>query len=330
MARKRKHTKSKKQQPAQGPSRRQVLNTKDIDLNDVITDMIKMIRRVIGEHITLDTIVNPELGIVCVDPGQIGQILLNLCVNARDAMPKGGTITIETHNTRIDEAFCRDHPWATEGHYALMSVSDNGCGMNEEDIEQIFDPFFTTKDLGEGTGLGLATVYGLVKQHKGLIHVYSEVDKGSTFKVYLPLVESATLPEEKNLVTPMPGGTETILLAEDDKSVRDLTRTILEHAGYSVLLAVDGEEAMRLFDEHTHEINIAILDVVMPKVGGHAVYEHIQKARPELHVLFSSGYSMSAIHTNFVLAEGLQLLQKPYQREELLSTIRKVLDNGQE
>ncbi len=311
-------------------SRRQVLDTKDVDLNDVITDMIKMIRRVIGEHITLDTIVNPELGIVCVDPGQVGQILLNLCVNARDAMPKGGTITIETHNTRIDEAFCKDHPWATEGHYALMSVSDNGCGMSEENIEQIFDPFFTTKDLGEGTGLGLATVYGLVKQHKGLIHVYSEVDKGSTFKVYLPLVESAALSEGKKPVKPMPGGTETILLAEDDKFVRDLTVTILENAGYSVLLAVDGEEAMRLFNEHTHEINIAILDVVMPKVGGHAVYEHIQKARPELHVLFSSGYSMSAIHTNFVLAEGLQLLQKPYQREELLSTIRKVLDNGQE
>ena len=311
-------------------SRRQVLKMKDVDLNDVIANLMKMIRRVIGEHITLDTVAGHDLGIVRADPGQIEQILMNLCVNARDAMPDGGTITIETENVRIDEAFCETHSWAEPGRYALLSVTDTGCGMDEKTLRSVFEPFFTTKGLGTGTGLGLSTVYGLVKQHGGMVHVYSEVGKGTTFKVYLPLIERSAAIVGDRIKAPVPGGTETILLAEDDDMVRKLTTTILRHGGYTVLAASDGEEALRVFEDHADEINLVLLDVVMPKLGGRAVCERIRHVRPDLRFLFTSGYSMNAIHTNFVLDEGLQLIQKPCQRDDLLRKVRDVLDKGRD
>ncbi len=310
-------------------SRRQVLDMKDVDLNDVIADLMKMLRRVIGEHITLGAIAGHDLGTVRADPGQIEQILMNLCVNARDAMPEGGTITIETENVRIDEEFRETHPWAEPGRYALLSVTDTGCGMDEETLGNVFEPFFTTKDVGEGTGLGLSTVYGLVKQHEGLVHVYSEVGKGTTFKIYLPLIERAAAAVGDKIEGPAPGGTETILLAEDDETLLKLTKAILEHAGYTVLAAIDGEEAQRLFEDHADAIDLALLDVMMPKLGGKAVYERIREARPGVRVLFSSGYSMNAIHTNFVLDEGLALIQKPCQRDNLLRKVREALDSEQ-
>jgi signal transduction histidine kinase/ActR/RegA family two-component response regulator len=311
-------------------SRRQVLDMKDVDLNDVIANLMKMIRRVIGEHIALDVLVGHELGTVRADPGQMEQILMNLCVNARDAMPTGGTITIETENVRIDDEYCASHSWATPGRYMLLSLTDTGCGMDEDTVGQIFEPFFTTKGVGEGTGLGLATVYGLVKQHKGLLHVYSEVGKGTTFKIYLPLVERSAESVGDKIEGPVPGGTETILLAEDDPSVRKLSQTILEHAGYTVLTAEDGEEALQVFEEHPDTVNLALLDVMMPKLGGRAVFDRIQEKRPAVRVLFSSGYSMNAIHTSFVLDAGLELIKKPYQRADLLRKVREVLDSGEE
>jgi CheY-like chemotaxis protein len=241
-------------------------------------------------------------------------------------MPDGGRITIETENVRIDEAYADTHAWVEPGRYVLMSVTDSGWGMDRETVANIFDPFFTTKEVGEGTGLGLATVYGLVKQHQGMVHAYSEVGKGTTFKIYLPLVERSARAVGDKIEAPARGGTETILLAEDDETVRELTYAFLEQAGYTVLVAGDGEEALRIFEEYGGDIDLALLDVVMPKVGGRAVFEQTRESRPRMRVIFCSGYSMNAIHTNFVLDEGLTLLRKPYSRDDLLRRLRDVLD----
>ena len=307
-------------------SRRQVLDMKDIDLNDVIVDLLQMIRSVIGEHITLDVHVGHDLEIVRADPGQMEQVLINLCVNARDAMSEGGVITIETKNVYLDEAYCQIHAWAEPGQFVLMSVADTGCGMTKETAENAFEPFFTTKDVGKGSGLGLSTVYGLVRQHDGLVDVESKIGEGSTFKIYLPVTEGSAQAKDEKVKAAASGGAETILLAEDDDGVLRLAKKMLEHAGYTVLTAIDGEHALRVFDENAEEIDLILLDVMMPKISGKAVYERIQSQRPTTRVLFSSGYSMEAIHTDFVLDEGLQLLQKPYRRDVLLWEVRKVLD----
>lgn len=309
-------------------SRRQILEMRDVDLNDAIADMLKMLRRVIGEHIALEVLAGENLGTVRADPGQIGQILTNLCVNARDAMPDGGTITIETGNVCLDEEFCENHAWTKPGRFVLLSVTDTGCGMDSETINKIFDPFFTTKEPGKGTGLGLATVYGLVSQHDGFIQVNSTIGQGTRFNVYLPMVERSAVVEDDKVIGSAPAGTETILLAEDDEPVRDLTQTILENAGYKVLVAADGVEAQTLFARHADSIGMAILDVIMPRLGGREVYEGIRRTRPNMPVLFASGYSMNAIHTNFVLEEGLSLIQKPYQYDDLLRRVRQALDGS--
>jgi len=307
-------------------SRQQVLEMKDINLNEVIADLMKMIRRVIGEHITLDVLTGHNLGIVRADPGQLEQILVNLCVNARDAMPGGGRITIETENVRIDEDYCLTHTWAKPGRYVLLSITDTGCGMDQSTMANVFEPFFTTKEVGVGTGLGLSTVYGLVKQHEGMVHVYSEVDKGSIFKIYLPLVERSATSVGARIEGSVPHGTETILLAEDDKTVRELAKVMLERGGYTVLTAADGEDALRVYENNTDSIDLVLLDVIMPKLGGKAVFERIREDHPDLHFLFASGYNMNAIHTDFVLDEGMALVQKPYQRDTLLRKVREILD----
>ncbi len=307
-------------------SRRQLLNLTDIDLNEIVTNLMKMIHRVIGEHITLSFIPGHELGTIRADRGQMEQIMMNLCVNARDAMPTGGAITIETENIRIDDEYCEMHTWARVGRYVLFSITDTGCGMDSRTLENVFEPFFTTKEVGEGTGLGLSTVYGIVKQHKGMVHIYSQVGKGSTFKIYLPQVERAVGAVGSKIEGAVPGGSETILVAEDDAPLLNLTRTILEKAGYAVLTAIDGEDALRVFEEHPDVIDMALLDVMMPKLGGRAVFDRIRVQRPQMRVLFASGYSMNAIHTDFVLEEGLQLVQKPYQRDILLRKVRETLD----
>ncbi|MBN1868706.1 response regulator [Candidatus Sumerlaeota bacterium] len=308
-------------------SRRQVLELSDLDLNEVIANLLKMIQRVIGENIALDVIPGHNLGTVHADRGQVEQIVMNLCVNARDAMPDGGNITLQTDNVQLDEAFCKIHSWAEPGRYVLLRISDTGCGMSEETLSSIFEPFFTTKDVGQGTGLGLSTVYGIVKQHDGMIHAASEPGRGSTFEVFLPLVERPSRVMENNAEDPAPGGDETILMAEDDELVRNLGKLILEKAGYSVLTAADGEQALRLFDAHSDEIDLALLDVMMPKLSGKAVLDHLRKRRPDTRVVFSSGYSMDNMHADFFLDEGIQLVQKPYQRVALLQSVRKALDS---
>ena len=308
-------------------SRRQVLEMQDVNMNDVCVDLMKMLRRVIGEHITLDMYAGHDLGIVRVDRGQIEQILMNLCVNARDAMPDGGTITIETENVRFDETYCKTHAWAKVGRYVLLSVTDTGCGMDGETLGKAFEPFFTTKGVGEGTGLGLSTVYGLVRQHQGMIHAYSEIGEGTTFKIYLPLVERSVTAVGDKIEGSVPGGTETILLAEDEEMVRNLTKAILERAGYTLLTACDGEEALRVFEEKVDKIDLALLDVMMPNLGGRAVFERIRETTQEVRVLFTSGYSMNAVHTNFVLDQDVALIQKPYLRDALLRKVRDVLDS---
>jgi PAS domain S-box-containing protein len=307
-------------------SRRQVLDMKDVDLNVVLADCMSMLRRLIGEHISLSLLNGHRLATVRADVNQLEQIVINLCINARDAMPEGGLITIETENVRIDESFRGDHPWARPGRYVLLSVTDTGCGMDDETRSRVFEPFFTTKAMGHGTGLGLATVYGLVKQHEGMIHVYSEVGKGTTFKIYLPAVERAAIQVGDKIEGAVVGGGETVLVAEDEDMVLKLTVTILEGAGYRVLSCRDGEEAVQRFRDHADVIDLVLLDVVMPKLGGFSVYEQIKAIRPAVRAIFTSGYSVNAIHADFVLHEGVQLLQKPCGRDDLLRKVRSVLD----
>ena len=307
-------------------SRRQVLEMLNVDLNDAVSDLLKMLHRVIGEHVELRFVKGTDLGIVRADAGQIGQILTNLCVNARDAMPDGGTITIETMDAHLDEDYCENIAWARPGRFALLSVTDTGGGMDEATKHQVFEPFFTTKGVGEGTGLGLSTVYGLVKQHQGFVNVYSEVGKGSTFRIYLPVSEQVEAIASARPTGPVRGGTETILLAEDDEMVRALTTTMLERGGYTVLPARDGDEALAVFARHADEIDLTLLDVIMPGLGGRAVHDRIRETHPDLPALFASGYSMNALHTNFVLDDGLELIQKPTGRMDLLRKVRDVLD----
>ncbi|MFQ5795878.1 MAG: response regulator [Candidatus Bipolaricaulia bacterium] len=305
--------------------RRQVLQPVDLDLNQVIADLVKMLHRVIGEHIELNVIPGYDLDTVHVDPGQIEQMLVNLCINARDAMPNGGKLIIETENVLINSAYLETHPWAKPGRHILLTLTDTGDGMPPEILEHIFEPFFTTKEEGEGTGLGLSMVYGIVKQHNGYIDVYSKPRQGTTFKIYLPAVECPAETGGENIAVLPSGGLETILIAEDEEIVRDLTVRVLEQAGYAVLTVTDGEEAVNVFEANADTIALALLDVVMPKRSGREVYDRIRVIKPEVRVLFSSGYS-AHIRPDFVLEGGLQLIQKPYSSDELLRKVREILD----
>ena len=307
-------------------SRKQVLELRDVDLGQVVGDLVKMMGRVIGEHIALEITQGENLGIVHADPGQIEQILMNLCVNARDAMPEGGRITIETENVVIDEEFIATHSWAKPGDYVRLSIADTGFGMDEETLAHAFEPFYTTKDIGEGTGLGLATVYGIVKQHEGIVNVYSEIGEGTKFSIYLPQVEASEEKIDNVIEAPPMGGSETILVAEDDDTVRGLSRLILEKAGYTVLPTADGEEALRVFEERADEIDLALLDVMMPRLGGKGVFDKIHEQRPEMRVLFASGYSAGAIPTAFIVEEALRMIKKPYTADDLLRHVRESLD----
>ncbi|QHI69246.1 PAS domain S-box protein [Tichowtungia aerotolerans] len=307
-------------------SRRQVIHPVDLNLNVVIERLLQMIRGLIGEHISLDFIAGHNLGTIHADHGLIEQVLMNLCVNARDAMPDGGKIIVETENVLIDGDYANTHAWASPGRYVLLSVTDNGSGMDSRTVEHIFEPFFTTKEVGKGTGLGLSTVFGIVKQHEGHVTVYSELEKGTVFKIYLPIVGRKATEISREVPGPVFGGTETILIAEDDETVLKLAEHLLMDAGYTVLTACDGEEAIRVFEEHADEIDAVMFDVVMPRLGGKQALERILELRPGLPHLFASGYSENAVHTNFIQKRGLHLLSKPYQTETLLRKIREVLD----
>jgi len=307
-------------------SRRQLIRPVNLDLNDLVQGVLKMLRRLIGEHIALCTIFGENLGRVFADRGQIEQVIMNICVNARDAMPRGGRLTIETRNQVFDREYCRLHPWAKEGSFALLSISDTGEGMDEATQARIFEPFFTTKELGKGTGLGLATVYGIVKQHLGLIHVYSEPNAGTVFKVYLPLVDAEVLEPVAESKFEIKGGDETILVAEDDPAILRMLALLLESAGYTVLKASNGTEAFSLFLENSGAVDLVLLDVMMPGLSGREVMNLIKEKDSGVPFLFSSGYSIDAIHTDFVIHDGLNLIQKPYSREVLLREIRRILD----
>lgn len=309
-------------------SRRQILEPAHLDLNEVVSNLLGMVARLIGEHIRLDFIPGHQLGTIHADRTMLDQVLLNLCVNARDAMPQGGRLTIETENVALDGDYCAHNLWAQPGRYVLLTVTDSGCGMDAATLEHIFEPFFSTKGKGKGTGLGLSMVYGIVRQHEGMVRAYSEVGKGTTFKIYLPVVERPVDTIGTKIESLPLGGSETILVAEDDASVRELARQTLERAGYTVLAAADGSIALALFKQHADQVNLLLLDVVMPELGGREVYDQVHAEYPELPALFASGYSENAIHTNFVLQEGMKLIRKPYNTTELLRAIRTALDNA--
>jgi PAS domain S-box-containing protein len=307
-------------------SRRQVLQPKVLDLNGVISTLGSMLRRLIGEDIELRTHLRPDLGTVLADPGQIEQVLLNLAVNARDAMSAGGKLILETCNIVLDEPFAKEHPTVVPGPHVLLAVSDTGTGIPWEIREHIFEPFFTTKERGKGTGLGLSTVYGIVKQSNGYISVYSEVGKGTTFKIYLPRVdgEVQVLPSASPAASLQ--GDETVLVVEDESSVQGVIERVLSGNGYRVLLACEGGEALRISGEHAGPIDLLITDVVMPGMGGREVASRLETARPGLKVLFMSGYTENAVSHHGVLDAGLAFLQKPFLSDALLRKVREVLD----
>jgi PAS domain S-box-containing protein len=310
-------------------SRKQAFQMKVVNLNSVISNMDKMLRRLISEDIDLRTRLSEDLGSARVDPGQIEQVIVNIVVNARDAMPEGGRLTVETANVELDETFVRKHVVVKPGPFVMIAISDTGCGMDEATQARIFEPFFTTKSPGKGTGLGLSTVYGIVKQSAGYIWVYSEPERGTTFKVYLPRtmdeVEKAS-PVHETTDQKVGGGPETILLAEDEDLVRDLITEILKPAGYSVLLAHDGEEALRISEEHKGTIHLLITDVVMPRLNGRDLVSRIQPSRPQMKVIYMSGYTENAILHHGVLEAGIHFIQKPFRPGELSRKIREVLD----
>ena len=311
-------------------SRRQIICLETINLNELTAGLMKMLGRLIGEHIQLEIIPGDELKKVQADPGQIEQVIMNLCINARDAMPKGGKLTIETRNVIIDSEYKLTHAWAREGQYVLVGVTDTGDGIDKETLSHIFEPFFTTKKDGQGTGLGLSTVYGIIKQHNGLVHAYSEIGRGTTFKVYLPVSENPASSGRDTVSNGVQGGRETILVAEDENVIQNLAVQILRSAGYNVLSARDGEEALRILETNGDKIDLALLDVVMPRLGGRDVQIQTGEKFPHVRFLFTSGYSTGAIHTNFVLNEGVHFIQKPYAGNALLRKVREVLDAPQQ
>jgi signal transduction histidine kinase/ActR/RegA family two-component response regulator len=308
-------------------SRQQVLEPKILDLNTVATAIESLIRRVVGENIEYEMILAPDLGRIRADPGQIEQIIMNLAINARDAMPDGGKLIVETANVGIDEAYAKQHPPVPIGEYVMLSVSDTGVGMPPEIRERIFEPFFTTKEKGKGTGLGLATVYGIVKQSRGFVWVYSEPGWGTTFKVYLPTTEgaletSARMPERRATK-----GTETILLVEDHPMLRELGQIFLERNGYMVLPAESPAEALNLIQRYSGTIHLLITDVVLPGMNGRKLSEQVETARRGIKVLFVSGYSEDIITHQGELKRGTNFLPKPYTRETLSRKVREVLDS---
>jgi CheY-like chemotaxis protein len=291
-----------------------------------------MLRRLIGEDIVLATRLTPALAFVKIDPGQIQQLILNLAVNARDAMPRGGRLTIETDSVTFDQVYAATHPQARAGDYVMLAVSDTGVGMNAAIKARIFDPLFTTKSPGKGTGLGLTTVKSILKQCGGHIEVYSEPGRGSSFKVYLPKVTEAEARRKRsNHDTPvLPRGHETVLLVEDEDCVRSLAKQVLEICGYNVLEACDGADALRRYERRTDSIDMLVSDVVMPFLDGRALADRLLAAKPHLKVLFVSGYPNDAIVRHGVLDSDATFLQKPFTTSALAQKVRQVLDQQQE
>lgn len=308
-------------------SRKQLINIKPVDLNAIIITVEKLLLRLIGEDVELKTTLDSKEIIIKADAGQMEQVLMNLATNARDAMPNGGYLSITTAMVNLDDAFVKEHNYGKPGQYALLTVSDTGTGISAATLERIFEPFFTTKEIGKGTGMGLSIVYGIIKQHDGYINVYSEIGKGTAFKIYLPVLESRVEVLEPKQVQAPKGGTETILLAEDETEVRQFIRAILEEFGYSVIEAIDGEDAINKFKADKDNIKLLILDVIMPNKIGSEAYESITTINPNIKTLFTSGYNEDIIHKKGVLKEKLNFISKPFIPTEFLRLIRAILDN---
>ena len=312
-------------------SRQQVLAPRVLDLNSLVTDVEKMLRRLLGEDIDLAIVRDPALGRVKADPGQIEQILMNLAVNARDAMPEGGKLVIETANIELDDTHASIHPVAAPGRYAMLTFIDTGIGMDAKTQSRIFEPFFTTKELGKGTGLGLATVYGIVKQSGGYIWVYSEPGRGSTFKIYLPRVEEAEESvQASEAKVHSPAGSETILIVEDDEAVRAFAARILQDLGYKVLESTSPEDALQIGDERQKPIDLLLTDVVLPGMSGRKIAERLTSLRPSMKVLYMSGYTADSVVRNGVMEATTAFLQKPFTPASLAGKVREVLDSGRE
>ncbi|MGH9678930.1 MAG: ATP-binding protein, partial [Candidatus Acidiferrales bacterium] len=307
-------------------ARKQILQPKRVDLNMHVLQSASLLRRVIGEHIAITVRTAKDLHVTPADPSMVDQVLMNLCLNARDAMPNGGQLILETRNVEIDEEFCRLSTYAQPGSYVLLSVTDTGTGMDAATIEQIFEPFFTTKEMGKGTGLGLATVYGVVKQHGGFVNVESELGKGTTFRIYLPAASGMAEPMEARRDPKPRKGTETILLAEDHDGLRLAAKEMLETLGYRVLLASTGPEAVQLFKVNSGQIDIVVLDVVMPGLSGPDAYSQMASIRPGLPVVFTTGYTSEVASLTSMLEKGAAFLQKPYGQAGIGMKIREILD----
>jgi len=307
-------------------SRKQIINPQPVNVNDCIAKMEKLLQRLIREDIEFTTRRADEDIIVMADAGQLEQVLMNLATNARDAMPDGGLLTIETKQQEIGEDFIRTHNYGMPGPYAVISVTDTGIGMDAKTKERIFEPFFTTKETGKGTGLGLAIVYGIVKQHNGYINVYSEPGTGTTFKIYLPVSSAAAGRHEPGKPTELKRGTETVLVAEDDEDLRDLTRSVLKEFGYTIIMAENGEDAVQKFLVNKDAVRLLILDVIMPKKNGKEVYEEAKAIRPGIKALFISGYTADIVHKKGFLDQTLHFISKPFSPDELLRKVRDVLD----
>jgi two-component system, cell cycle sensor histidine kinase and response regulator CckA len=308
-------------------SRQQVLEPKVLNLNTVVVEIEKMLRRLIGEDIEFRTALDPTLGSVKADPGQIEQIIMNLAVNARDAMPEGGKLVIETSNAELDDRYALQHPPFSPGRYVLLAVTDTGIGMSAETKTHVFEPFFTTKEVGKGTGLGLSTVYGVVKQSGGYIWVYSELGHGSVFKIYLPRVDQSVRQSRPSELAPaLYHGTEIVLLVEDEESVRTLTRSLLEEGGYTVIEAGNGAQALEIAGRHSGPIQLLLTDVVMPGMNGRVLAQKMIEAQPKMKVIYISGYTGSFSSHGELFDAAATLIQKPFSRATLLRKVREVLD----
>ncbi len=309
-------------------SRRQILQPQLLDLNEVISNVSKMLRTLLGEPVVLRRNLAPDLPAIYADPGMLEQVLVNLAVKARDAMPKGGDLVVSTTAVKITGEYVQQCPEARPGRFVCLSVTDVGIGMDAKTLSRIFEPFFTTKEMGKGTGLGLATVYGIVKQHRGWVEVQSELGKGTTFNVFLPVNSKAPLKSESAAAKKAPGGDETILVVEDEAALRDLVQEVLKKKGYRVLGAASGVRALRIWEQHGEEIDLLLTDMMMPEgLSGWELAARILAERPKTKVIYTSGYSLEVVNPSFEIKEGLNYLQKPYQPETLAQTVRACLDS---
>ena len=308
-------------------SRKQIIDRKPVDLNNILNKVEKFLVRVIGEDVEVRLVLAEGVLTIFADAGQLEQVFMNLATNARDAMPNGGSFMIETSTIELDSGFEAAQGNGKPGSYAMISVTDTGIGMSEETRNKIFEPFFTTKEIGKGTGLGLAMVYGILKQNEGFINVYSEPGKGTTFRIYIPLITVTAVEGQKAIEVEYPkGGTETILVAEDDPRLRKLTVLVLEQMGYTVITANDGEEAVTKFMENKDRIKLLLFDIIMPKKSGREAYEEIRKMKPDIPVLFASGYSPDMLREKELVDDEVPLIYKPISPQSLLKKVREVLD----